>query len=159
MTGDSVASCVCRDRVTRFRLPDPVAALDPRDLAARRWGNDVMMAVEGMGAFVRCLLQVRLSDGRPATFAPWLAVHPSDLQNAYDVWTTPEYIDLELPGHLANAIAPWGPDLLAAPAHAVVRDPEHAPYIITTPHPLLTQVLTTAWPAEHIRPCTCPATG
>ncbi|MGV9773343.1 DUF2199 domain-containing protein [Streptosporangium sp. NPDC003464] len=138
------------DRQVRFRLPDPVLDLDPADLEARRWGSDVMMAVEGVGAFVRCLLPVKLSHGFSATFALWLAVHPSDLQTAYEVWTAPEYADLELTGSVTNAVEPWGAELLAAPARAVVKDPEHVPYIVETSHELLGQVITDEWPHREV---------
>ncbi|PZG21194.1 DUF2199 domain-containing protein [Nonomuraea aridisoli] len=154
MTDSALCACGApldeRDRQIRFRLPDPVLALDPAELEAGRWGNDVMMAVENVGAFVRCLLPVRLSHGFSATFALWLGVHPADLQAAYDVWTAPEYIDLELSGFVANAIEPWGADLLAAPARAVVKDPEHVPYIVESSHDLLAQVITEEWPHHEV---------
>ncbi|WP_204065942.1 hypothetical protein [Planobispora siamensis] len=124
--------------------------LDPADFEARRWGNDVMMAVEGVGAFVRCLLPVNLSHGFSITFALWLAVHPSDLQIAYEVWTAPEYIDLELSGFVANSVEPWGTALLTAPARAVVKDPDHVPYIVDSSHELLGRVIADEWPHRKV---------
>ncbi|MEV0383416.1 DUF2199 domain-containing protein [Nonomuraea sp. NPDC050643] len=153
---DSPAVCECGspldhlDRQIRFHLPDPVLDLAPADLESRRWGNDVMMAVKELGAFVRCLLPVKLSHGYSATFALWLAVQPADLQAAYEVWTAPEYIDLELSGYLANGIEPWGTELLAAPARAVVRDPENLPYVVESSHELLSRVIAHEWPHDEI---------
>src|SRR2546423_14679769 len=43
---------------------------------------------------------------------------------------------------------PWG--LLAAPVSAVVRDPNHTPYCVSSPEPMLARVLTEEWPHEDL---------
>ncbi len=51
-------------------------------------------------------------------------------------------------GWLANAVPPWG--MLAAPVDLAVRDPEHTPYCVDSPEPLLAKVLHDQWPHDEI---------
>jgi hypothetical protein len=58
----SVAVCAHCGRPTeehnrhlRFVLPEPVLEVPAEDRAARTWGNEVLMMVEEIGAFVRVL--------------------------------------------------------------------------------------------------------
>ncbi|GLZ09470.1 hypothetical protein Acsp03_69360 [Actinomadura sp. NBRC 104412] len=104
-------------------------------------GDGTLMQVQDIGAFIRCLLPVRLTGGHTVTFGLWLAVHPDDPQRAFAVWEAPEYANLTLDGWLANAVSPWGGELLAALAHAVVQDTEQLPYIVRSDHDLSRQVL------------------
>lgn len=142
------------DRHFRFMLPDPVLRSPERERTPGTWMTDddpraaVMMQVPGIGAFVRALLPVRLSGGFAVTFGVWLAVHPDDLQRAYRTWWEPEYVDLVLDGRLANALPVWG--LLAAPARAVVRDPDSTPYVDTSTDEALRDVLTREWPHDLV---------
>lgn len=112
------------------------------------WQNDVMMQLDGVGAFVRTLLPVRLSGGYTVTFGVWLGVHPEDLQNAFRVWHEPSYPELVLAGVVANDVQPWG--LLARPATAVVRDADAIPYIDNSSDQLVTDVLRREWPHESV---------
>ena len=138
----------------RFRLPDPVAATVDKEHAHGVWITEpdpnraVMMQVPKLGAFVRCLLPVRLTDGFTVTFGLWLAVHPDDLQRAARAWFDPAYAELAFEGRLANAIPPWG--LLAAQAQARVVDPDATPYVVASDDPALSQVLTTEWPHDDV---------
>jgi hypothetical protein len=136
------------DRHVRFQLPDPVLDVPAEQREARTWRNDVMMQVQGVGAFVRALLPVRLSAGHRVTFGVWLGVPPDELQRAFREWWTPTYVDLVLDGFLANDVRPWG--LLAKPARAVVRDPDHTPYVDSSDDDLLRQVLTDEWPHDYV---------
>lgn len=106
------------------------------------------MQVPEVGAFVRALLSVHLTEGHQLTFGLWLAIDPSRFSEAVAAWHAPDYADLRLDGWLANAIPPWG--LLAAPVHAVVRDPGHTPYCDSSTDPDLTAVLRDEWPHEAI---------
>ena len=45
---------------------------------------------------------------------------------------------------------PWG--LLAVPARAVVREPEHAPYVDSSPDALLSRVLQEDWSHDAVLP-------
>ena len=68
----------------RFVLPDPVLALPDRESAkGTRMSHgpaqdSVMMQVPNVGAFVRALLPVKLTEGHTVTFGVWLAIHPKD---------------------------------------------------------------------------------
>jgi hypothetical protein len=73
---------------------------------------------------------------------------PDDPERAFSVWTAPDYVDLRLDGRLANALPAW--DVFAAPATAVVRDPDHTPYIFSSSDEVLSRVCTEQWPHEDI---------
>lgn len=141
------------DRHVRFTLPTPVLDLGP-ELPDGTWMShatpreSVMLQVPGAGAFVRALLPVRLDGDHRVTFGVWLGIHPDQLQGVFAVWWEPQYADLRLDGILANRIEPWG--LFPTPATATVRDPEHTPYIASSPDPLLEEVLTRTWPHEDV---------
>ncbi|MFD7156473.1 hypothetical protein ACFV9C_17870 [Kribbella sp. NPDC059898] len=142
------------DRHHRFTLPTPVLDLPDREHTPGTWlshgtpQESVMMQVPGAGAFVRALLPVRLDGGFQITYGVWLGIHPDQLPQTFAVWWEPEYADLRLDGVLANEIAPWG--LFPTPAIATVRDPDHTPYITSSPDPLLVKVLTHTWPHEDV---------
>lgn len=140
----------------RFTLPDPVLALPERGKTAGSWMDHVnardadMMQVPNVGAFVRGLLPVHLTEGQQITYGVWLAIHPAQLPELFDVWQKPEYADAQVDGWLANAIQPWG--LLGAPVHAVVRDSRHTPYCESSTDPTLRAVLHEIWPLEQVLP-------
>ena len=142
------------NRHVRFRLPDPVNALPEREHTEGIWlSHDeperaVMMQGPNVGAFVRSLLPVGLTDGFTVTFGVWLAIHPDDLQRIFGVWWEPVYRDLVVEGWLANALPPWG--LLAAPATAAVREVDQTPYVTRSSDPELEAVLTHEWPHDEV---------
>jgi len=68
-----------------FRLPEPVLDVPEAERASRTWGNDVLMQVQGVGAFVRILVPVHLTGGYTVTFGAWLGLHPDDLRRAHTV--------------------------------------------------------------------------
>ncbi|HVQ88768.1 MAG TPA: hypothetical protein VMT88_11380 [Actinomycetes bacterium] len=135
-------------------VPDPVLALPDQERTDGIWlshrdpSSSVMMMVPELGAFVRVLLPVHLTDGYTVTFGAWLGVHPDELHRAFGVWWEPEYSDLALEGRLANALPKWG--LLAVPAVAAVQNPDETPYIVGSSDPTLTRVLTDEWPHRDI---------
>jgi hypothetical protein len=111
----------------------------------------VVLQVEGVGAFVRTLLPIHLTGGYAITVGTWLAVPPDDLRYAWEVWWDSEkYPDLRLEGFLANAVPPWGKDLLAKPATALVRNPEQVPYLTDSSDELLKRILEAEWPHEEV---------
>jgi hypothetical protein len=142
------------DRHIRFTLPDPVLETVRREHTEGTWMShrdpqtSVMMQVPGIGAFVRALLPVRLNGDHAVTFGVWLAVHPDDLQEISAVWDSPEYLDLEIDGILANAVPPWG--LLAEPVHAVVRERSHTPYCESSDNELFARVLNEEWTHDAV---------
>jgi hypothetical protein len=143
------------DRDVRFTLPDPVLGLvDAGGLPEGSWlshddpDESVMLLVPELGAFVRCLLPLRLEGGHTITFGVWVGVSSEDLQRAWSVWWEPEYADLELTGVLANALP--GVDVLAAPVVVRVRDAEETPYVDSSSDTLLAQVLADEWPHAQV---------
>lgn len=142
------------NRHMRFTLPDPVLDTPDKEMTAGTWMShdgareSVMMQVPNIGAFVRALLPIRLTEGHTITFGVWLAVNPREFPSIFGVWWEPEYRDLRLVGWLANAIPPWG--LLAAPVETVVRDPEETPYCDRSGDPRLDRVLRDEWPDDLV---------
>src|SRR5438128_2067983 len=148
MTDEGCPTCArpveSYDRHVRFQLPDPVVNARPtgsRDtwLSHSDANSSVMMQVRDLGAFVRALLPVRLTDGYMLTFGVWVAIPPDDLKSTFAIWWEPEYQALHLEGLLANAIPPWG--LLGAPVSLAVRDPDETPYCVASPIKELADVL------------------
>lgn len=132
----------------RFQLPDPVLAIPAEERATRTWDNEVMMQVEDLGAFVRCLLPVSLEDGYRLTFGLWLAVPPAEMHRALNEWWAPSYKDLVLDGFVANDVQPWG--LLRKPARAVVRNPDETPYLDNSEDHVMAHVLADTWPHDFV---------
>ena len=124
--------------------------------AARTWGNDVMMQVEGVGAFVRILVPVHLTGQHKVTFGAWLGVHPDDLRRSYEIWLTPEYGQLTLRGHLANMLPPWEEETFVKPLDAAVRDPEAVPYAIASSDGMMQRILREEWPHELVLAAVAP---
>ena len=93
---------------------------------------------------------MHLTGGYTVTYGLWLGVDPEDMHSALTDWHAPTYPDLVLDGALGNVIAPWG--LLAVPARAVVRDPQHTPYIDSSPDALLSRVLHDEWSHDEVLP-------
>jgi hypothetical protein len=138
------------DRHVRFELPDAVFELPKKDRVKRTRGRDPLIQVQGLGAFVRTLLEIRLTDGYTLTAGTWLAIDPALFQSVWERWETAQYVSLHIDGHLANALPPWGAKVLGAPATATVRIATEYPYIARSSQPDLARVLATEWPHEDI---------
>lgn len=138
------------DRHVRLVLPDAVLRVPEGERAERTLGSGPLLQVQGIGAFVRVLLPIKLTGGFTLTIGTWLAIDPARLHEVWECWWTDAYRDLVLEGYLANAIEPWGEAVLGAAATASVRDPEQIPYVRSSPEPNLDRVLTTEWPHEDI---------
>jgi hypothetical protein len=107
-----------------------------------------MMQVPDLGAFVRALLPVHLTEGHQVTYGVWLGIHPAQLPEVYAVWHAPRYVHLQLDARLANAIKPWG--MLGAPVHAAVRQADHTPYCDSSTDPTLAAVLSEVWSHDAV---------
>lgn len=136
------------NRHVRFQLPDAVLAVPVPERAERTWETATLMQVEGIGAFVRALLPVRLLGGHQLTFGLWLGVPTQDMHRALKEWWTPGYPDLVLDGLVANDVQPWG--LLGKPCRAVVRDPDETPYLDSSSDELMQAVLVEEWPHDLV---------
>ena len=55
-------------------------------MSHRNARDSVMMQAPSVGAFVRALLPVRLSEGHTLTFGVWLAIEPRQLQTIFALW-------------------------------------------------------------------------
>jgi hypothetical protein len=158
VTADACSTCGhllgFHDRHIRFVLPDPVLDTTGRGHVSRTWmshenGRRIRdEQVPDLGAFVRALLPITLTQGHTITYSVWVAIDPLDLPNVFNVWFQPAYRDLRVSGRLANAISPWGP--LFAPVEVVVRDRDHTPYCDHSDDPALNQVLHDEWPHEVV---------
>jgi hypothetical protein len=140
------------NRHIRFSRPDVVFAMSPESLAGNTWGDDPLLAVKDVGLFVRTLLPVNLTGGYTVTFGVWLTVESETLHNAWQVWHEPEYSDLRIAGELANALPPWGDQVLGKHVRTEVRDPNAIPYVCGTHDPLVARILTDEWPHDQVLP-------
>ncbi len=136
------------NRHVRFLLPEPVLAIPEPERADLTWGNDVLMQVQGVGAFVRVLIPIRLVGGYTLTYGAWLSVHPVDLRRAWEVWVTPAYEELRLSGMMANRLPGWEAESYGTPAVAAVLNVDHAPYVVESPDAFLRRVITDEWPHD-----------
>jgi hypothetical protein len=124
-------------------------ALTPAEREAT-WGNQHLRAARGIGAFVRCLMPVRLTGGGTLEYSVWLRVPADMLRHASEIWEAPEYAGLRLEGTVANAVQPWAADMLGAPAGAEVRDPEAIPYLTAAEGTLMHRVLHEEWDRDDV---------
>ncbi len=138
------------ERDIGFELPDPLLAIPRPELEQRMWGNDLMVAVEGIGAFIRTILPVHLVGGFSIHYSLWLGVPDEVLQEAYEVWDRPDYRRLVLDGRLANAVLPWGNTIFGAPARATVPNKDELPVITSADHPELAKVLSEQWDHDYV---------
>jgi hypothetical protein len=136
------------DFAVRSTWPDPLLALPAADREAT-WGNEHLRAADGIGAFVRCLMPVRLTGGGTLEYSVWLRVPAEKVRHASEIWEAPEYADLRLEGTVANAVQPWA-DLLGAPARAEVRDPESIPYLVADEGTLVHRILHDEWDRDDV---------
>ena len=147
------------DRHIRFGVPEPVLSVPEAERAARTWGNDVMMRVEGVGGFVRILIPVKLSGGYTVTYGAWLSVDSDDLRRAWEVWTDPSYAELSLSGILANMLPGWESETYTKPVNAAVLNVEHVPYAIDSTDEFMRRVLQNEWPHEVVLDAIAPYEG
>jgi hypothetical protein len=137
-----------QDLAVRSTWPDPMLALSPEEREAT-WGNNHLREAPGIGAFVRCLMPVRLTGGGSIEYSVWISVDPPVVHHAAEIWETPAYADLQLEGRVANSIKPWA-DLMGAPARAEVRDEESIPYLAADEGTLLHRVLHEEWDRDDV---------
>lgn len=130
-----------------IELPDALARVPGQPGI---WRDGGLCALEGVGEFVGCVLPVRLDGGGTVMFSTWMSVPVGHLTLARHVWGTPGYASLRLGGNLANALGPWGAELLGAPVRVEVRDPAQLPYVTGSDHPLVARVLAETWDRDAV---------
>lgn len=133
----------------RFSLPD-VLVKPPKEWEPLIGGTESLIEVRGVTGFVRVRLPVRLTGGSSLRIGTWLQVAPETFAHVRDVFYGPAYATLVIEGELANAMWPWGPDLLGAPAVARVVDPDETPWISDSSQPLLHNVINDEWPHAEV---------
>jgi hypothetical protein len=137
----------------RFRFPDVVAerleaGLDLSEIAGDPDHDDAINV--GDAWFVRVLLRIRLVDGARVTFGTWLEVDLEELRSVEEIWTTPEYVRVVLHGCLANAVPPWGDEVLGVPATATVPDVDQPPHVTASDDGLLSRVIDEVWSNDDV---------
>ena len=147
------------NRDIRFGVPEPVLSIPKEERAALTWGNDVLMAVKGIGGFVRILVPVKLTGGYTVTYGAWLSVDSPSLQRAWELWTDEGYKDLKLNGVLANMLPVWEDETFIKPIEAAVINVEHVPYAIASSDEFMSRVLNEEWPHEVVLAAIAPFEG
>ena len=135
------------DREVRFGVPDVFMALSDEERDERqshRGENFMRLAPDRF--FVRGLLPVRLSDGHEFRFGVWLEINSETCVTLMSAWDEAEYASTVFDGQLANAVPPWGQNLLDKPCQAGVRDRKQLPFIRSSTDIELHAVLSTLWP-------------
>ncbi len=72
------------DFAVRSTWPDPLLALSLAEREAT-WGNEHLRAAGGIGAFVRCLMPVRLTGGGTLEYSVWLRVPEPAVRHASEI--------------------------------------------------------------------------
>ena len=144
------------NRHLRFGVPEPVLSVPEEERASRTWGNDVLMQVLGIGAFVRILVPVKLTGGYTVTYGAWLSVHSEDLRHAWKVWMAPSYRELRLSGVLANMLPGWESETYVKPVEAAVLNVEQVPYAVDSTDEFMRHVLRDEWPHETVLDAVAP---
>jgi hypothetical protein len=117
------------------------------------------MQVQGVGAFVRILIPVKLTGGYTVTYGAWLSVHPDDLRHAWEEWTAPTYGALRLQGVLANMLPGWESETYVKPVEAEVLNIEEVPYAVSSTDDFMRRVLKDEWPHEFVLDAIAPYEG
>ncbi len=135
----------------RFALPEPVLSIPPEERERRMWrASEDLLEVRDVGAYVRVLVPVSLSDGHQIVFGAWMGVPTELLHRAFDVWWGEGYRSLRLDGVLANMLPPWEKETYGAAVTVEVRDESQLPYAVASPDPVMHEILTRRWPPELV---------
>jgi hypothetical protein len=144
----------------RFGLPEPVLAIPQADREARIWrASDDLLEVRDVGAFVRVLVPLSLTQGYQVVFGAWMGVESEVLREAFEVWWGDGYRSLRLDGVLANRLPPWEDQTYGAVITAAVRDVGQLPYAVASPGPAMQDILTRKWPHELVLAALAAYTG
>jgi hypothetical protein len=130
-----------------FTLPDVHYDIHPELLDT--WGDDPFLAIKDVGFYLRVLLPVKLTDGYSVNFGTWLKIDPEVFHAAWNKWNFPEYKDFAFDGLLANRLEPWKPTLRTH-VKAKVLDVAQVPFVVESPDPLGTRIITETWPHDEV---------
>ncbi|WP_030693599.1 DUF2199 domain-containing protein [Streptomyces globisporus] len=133
----------------RFGLPD--VAFELPEEARRSPGPSALLALDGAGFFVRCLLPVRLTGDTELVVGTWLEVEEETFLRAAGIWDDEvAYPELVVRGRLANAVRPWGEEVLGAEFTGRISDPEELPYLREGHGPEAVRLLGETWDRDHV---------
>jgi hypothetical protein len=147
------------NRHIRFKLPEPVLSIPEEERASRTWGNDVLMQVDEVGAFVRILVPVKLSGGYTVTYGAWVGIHPDDLRRAWEIWMDPSYAQLRFQGVLANMLPGWESETYRKPIEAAVLNVDQIPYAVDSSDDFMRRVIQAEWPHDFVLAAIAPYEG
>jgi len=134
-------------REIKMELPDVVRAIPEVEQKARVGaGGTSFMQLDLKRFFVRALLPVRLSDGHEFHFGVWLETPEETAKTLWVSWERPEYSAMRFEAVLANSVPPWNESILGAQCIAAVRDQNQLPYVESSTHPQLAEVMATPLP-------------
>ncbi|WP_457032326.1 DUF2199 domain-containing protein [Kitasatospora sp. P5_F3] len=157
-----VPACSCCDEpldtsepAFNFQLPDPLAALTEAEQERTiTFYSGQAVLTRTLGGFVRALLAVPLDDGRTVSFGVWVSLEAdtyarfADAVHGEGVPAVASY-----DGRLANALAPWGGGILAAPvsiSSPLRLEGLRTPQILDSPVPAVADILRKSWPPAEI---------
>ena len=130
-----------------FQAPDCIWA---QPAAERSPLNNADFAELGSRRFVRCLLPVRLEDGREFHYGIWLEIDHQTFKEVLLSWADEErYPKLRFVAKVANAARPWGEKLLGVEVDVGVRDQRSRPFVIAARARWLQEVLGRGWTAAE----------
>ncbi|MFJ5828952.1 DUF2199 domain-containing protein [Streptomyces sp. NPDC093089] len=133
----------------RFGLPD--AALGTPEEARRTPGPDALLAVDGVGCFVRCLLPLKLAGDTELVLGTWLEVDEETLRRTAAAWyDEAAYPDLVVRGRLANAVQPWDTEVLGLEMTGRIANPDELPYLVEGHSPTAVRLLGDVWDRDHV---------
>ncbi|MFE4659000.1 DUF2199 domain-containing protein [Streptomyces hydrogenans] len=133
----------------RFGLPD--LAFELPEEARRSPGPSALLALDGGGFFVRCLLPVRLTGETELVLGAWVETDEETFRHAAAVWEDQvAYPELVVRGRLANAVMPWGEDVLGAEFTGRIVDAEELPYLVEGHGEVAARLLGETWDRDHV---------
>ncbi|MEU2548331.1 DUF2199 domain-containing protein [Streptomyces roseolus] len=133
----------------RFGLPD--VAFELPEEARRSPGPSALLALDGAGFFMRCLLPVRLTGETELVLGAWVEVDEETFRHAADVWDDEAaYPELVVCGRLANAVKPWGETVLGAELTGRIKDAEELPYLVEGHGPEAERLIGEVWDRDDV---------
>ncbi|MEU3605136.1 DUF2199 domain-containing protein [Streptomyces sp. NPDC035033] len=132
-----------------FGLPD--VAFELPEEARRSPGPSALLALDGAGFFVRCLLPVRLTGDTELVLGAWVETDEETFRWAAGVWDDEDaYPELVVRGRFANAVQPWGEEVLGAEFTGRIRDVEELPYLVEGRDPVAARLLAGTWDRDDV---------
>ena len=153
MAGQVQSTCgTCGKATTRLldfgcQLPDCIWEQAESERSSRN-GSD--FAELGSRRFVRGLLPVKLADGEEFRYGVWLEVTRAVFEEVVRVWNDEDRDPrLRFAATLANALPPWGTDILGVAVEVGVRDQGSRPFVVAAGASWLQTLIERGWTAAE----------